>query len=48
MAESTYDEVLKPSLNSTLLLYPQVISSFMIKFLCNAEVQVAMEWGRHG
>ena len=38
MAEPTYDEVLKASLNSKLLLYRQVISSFMIKFLCNVEV----------
>ncbi|MCG8640925.1 MAG: hypothetical protein MI862_14415 [Desulfobacterales bacterium] len=30
MAEPTYDEVLKASLNSTLLLYRQLISSFMI------------------
>ena len=37
MAETTYDEVLKASLNSKLLLYRQVISSFMIKFLCNVE-----------
>ena len=38
MAEPTYDEVLKASLNSKLLLYRRVISSFMIKFLCNVEV----------
>ena len=41
MAEPTYDEVLKPSLNSKRLLYRQVISSFMIKFLCNVEVNYA-------
>ena len=38
MTEPTYDEVVKTSLNSKLLLYRQVISSFMIKFLCNVEV----------
>ena len=38
MAEPTYDEVLKASLNSKRLLYRQLISSFMIKFLCNVEV----------
>ncbi|MCG8642923.1 MAG: hypothetical protein MI862_24570, partial [Desulfobacterales bacterium] len=41
MAEPTYDEVLKASLNSKRLLYRQLISSFMIKFLCNAEVNFA-------
>ena len=40
MAEPTYDEVLKASLNSKLLLYRQLISSFMIKFLCNVEVNL--------
>ena len=40
MAEPTYDEVLKASLNSKLLLYRQLISSFMIKFLCNVEANV--------
>ena len=40
MTELTYDEVLKASLNSKLLLYRQVISSFMIKFLCNVEVYI--------
>ena len=42
MAEPTYDEVLKASLNSKLLLYRQLISSFMIKFLCNVEVKLTM------
>ena len=32
MAEPTYDEVLKASLNSKFLLYCQVISSFMKNF----------------
>ena len=40
MTEPTYDEVLKASLNSKLLLYRQLISSFMIKFLCNVEVKL--------
>ena len=40
MAEPTYDEVLKVFLNSKRLLYRQLISSFMIKFLCNFEVKL--------
>ncbi len=43
MVEPTYDEVLKASLNSKLLLYHQLISSFMIKFLCNVEVYFMKE-----
>ena len=38
MVEPTYDEVLKAFLNPKRLLYRQLISSFMIKFLCNVEV----------
>ena len=44
MAEPTYDEVLKVSLNSKRLLYRQVISSFMIKFLCNVEVNLIISY----
>ena len=43
MAEPTYDEILKASLNSKRLLYRQLISSFMIKFLCNVEVNQSIE-----
>ena len=46
MAEPTYDDVLKASLNSKLLLYRQLISSFMIKFLCNVEVNRRTGIGR--
>ena len=43
MAEPTYDEVLKTSLNSKLFVVSSTDFIFMIKFLCNVEVKSIRE-----